>query len=266
VEQARDEDVSVASAARFDELVAEIVPKLRRLGPELSERALMESAARLAEHRLAGERSALTARGRLEPPGIAATPHSGAGSSVASPAESSLNPLDDERVRALVVALTHRLRATCGHLSEGELIGLATRMARLELGDPPAATPAGQRASAGGSTTPARPAVRALDPTTIAQLADRYAQAAAVIVNHQLLGCVTGAIAGYLSALGLVRALSLQSSGALTIPLVVLAAATMGLMAGRRSGRERAAAIRDGARTLLEGGPGGRKDGKAGGR
>lgn len=42
-------------AARFNALVAELIPKIRRLGPELSEEALIETAERLADHRLASE-------------------------------------------------------------------------------------------------------------------------------------------------------------------------------------------------------------------
>lgn len=41
--------------ARFNALVAELIPKIRRLGPDLSEEALLETAQRLAEHRLASE-------------------------------------------------------------------------------------------------------------------------------------------------------------------------------------------------------------------
>ena len=41
--------------ARFNALVAELIPKIRRLGPELSEEALIETAERLADHRLASE-------------------------------------------------------------------------------------------------------------------------------------------------------------------------------------------------------------------
>ena len=36
-------------------LVAELIPKIRRLGPDLSEEALIETAERLADHRLASE-------------------------------------------------------------------------------------------------------------------------------------------------------------------------------------------------------------------
>lgn len=41
--------------ARFHALVAELIPKIRRLGPDLSEEALIETAQRLADHRLASE-------------------------------------------------------------------------------------------------------------------------------------------------------------------------------------------------------------------
>lgn len=41
--------------ARFNALVAELIPKIRRLGPDLSEEALIETAERLADHRLASE-------------------------------------------------------------------------------------------------------------------------------------------------------------------------------------------------------------------
>jgi hypothetical protein len=47
--------LSEVRTARFNALVAELVPKIRRLGPELSEQALVETAERLANHRLASE-------------------------------------------------------------------------------------------------------------------------------------------------------------------------------------------------------------------
>jgi len=47
--------LSEVRTARFNALVAELIPKIRRLGPELSEEALIETAERLADHRLASE-------------------------------------------------------------------------------------------------------------------------------------------------------------------------------------------------------------------
>ena len=47
--------LSELRTARFNALVAELIPKIRRLGPELSEEALIETAERLADHRLASE-------------------------------------------------------------------------------------------------------------------------------------------------------------------------------------------------------------------
>ena len=49
------EVLSEVRIARFNALVAELIPKIRRLGPELSEQALIETAERLANHRLASE-------------------------------------------------------------------------------------------------------------------------------------------------------------------------------------------------------------------
>ncbi|HEX6598557.1 MAG TPA: hypothetical protein VF034_04485 [Gemmatimonadaceae bacterium] len=47
--------LSEVRTARFNALVAELIPKIRRLGPDLSEEALIETAERLADHRLASE-------------------------------------------------------------------------------------------------------------------------------------------------------------------------------------------------------------------
>ena len=47
--------LSEVRIARFNALVAELIPKIRRLGPDLSEEALIETAERLADHRLASE-------------------------------------------------------------------------------------------------------------------------------------------------------------------------------------------------------------------
>jgi hypothetical protein len=49
------EVLSEVRTARFNALVAELIPKIRRLGPDLSEEALIETAQRLADHRLASE-------------------------------------------------------------------------------------------------------------------------------------------------------------------------------------------------------------------
>ena len=54
MDETRDVLTSVRTA-RFHALVAELIPKIRRLGPELSDQALIETAERLADHRLASE-------------------------------------------------------------------------------------------------------------------------------------------------------------------------------------------------------------------
>jgi hypothetical protein len=43
-----------------------------------------------------------------------------------------LDPLASDTVRALAVDIAYRLRSVCAHLSEGDLVRLATSMALLE--------------------------------------------------------------------------------------------------------------------------------------
>jgi hypothetical protein len=39
------------------------------------------------------------------------------------------DPLDSPRIRALALEIAYRLRPVCGHLPEGELVRLVTRLA-----------------------------------------------------------------------------------------------------------------------------------------
>ena len=52
-----------------------------------------------------------------------------AGHTVPAPSATDDDPLASPRVRALAMEIAYRLRPVCGHLPEGELVRLVTRLA-----------------------------------------------------------------------------------------------------------------------------------------
>lgn len=64
-----------------------------------------------------------------------------AGHSVPAPSAPDDDPLASPRVRALAMEIAYRLRPVCGHLPEGELVRLVTRLALAQQGAP---TPGGR--------------------------------------------------------------------------------------------------------------------------
>ena len=48
---------------------------------------------------------------------------------VVPPPSATDDPLASPRIRALAMDIAHRLRPVCGHLPEGELVRLVTRLA-----------------------------------------------------------------------------------------------------------------------------------------
>ena len=54
------------------------------------------------------------------------------------------DPLGSPRVRALAMDIAFRLRPICGHLPEGELVKLATRLAVAQNRSGPTGAPSGR--------------------------------------------------------------------------------------------------------------------------
>lgn len=260
MEQARQHPPETTSP-RFEALVAEIVPKLRRLGPQLSEQTLRQTAERLAAHRLASERPAeLAAAGNAVAPSYPSFPVY---------EDSAHSPLDDANVRHLAVSLAHRMRPVSQHLTEGELVSLATRMAVLET------TASSSRVGGGtgmitslstaaptpidnGSPTPRWSTgddtgrTHDYDSTTVTAMAERYASAEAALTTFPWLGLFSGAGIGYVAGLVVSHALGMRVDLEVTTTIVlVLFCATVGLMIGRVKGNLESHRLREEARATL---------------
>lgn len=250
------------TSARYEALVAEIVPKLRRLGPQLSEQTLLQTAERLAAHRLASEQLAATGSGQSV---SAETSYP----SFAADADGGLSPLDDAKVRHLAVSLAHRMRPVSLHLSEGELVSLATRMAVLETssasqtgnGNATGGFTNGGARSVGGAGEPASGAPGGgarggphgeYDAATVTAMAELYAKADAALTTYPWLGLFAGASLGYMASLAAARTLDLRVDNAITTSVVlVLFGATIGLLLGRAKGNLESHRLREDARATL---------------
>jgi hypothetical protein len=258
MEQARHERLEPTSA-RYQALVAEIVPKLRRLGPQLSEQTLIQTAERLAAHRLASEQQA--ASGSQDTGGRESYP------SFPVDADSAVSPLDDARVRHLAVSLAHRMRPVSQHLSEGELVSLATRMAVLEASSPstqPGGTgngtvvplssaPSHQAGGPGSAGAPPTGGVETpYDAGTVTAMAELYARADAALTTYPWLGLFAGASLGYAGSVLASRTLNLGVDNAVTTSVVmVLFGSTIGLLLGRAKGNIESHRLREEARATL---------------
>ncbi|HEY2065158.1 MAG TPA: hypothetical protein VGG84_04315 [Gemmatimonadaceae bacterium] len=268
MEQAQHQQPEPRSA-RYDALVAEIVPKLRRLGPQLSEQTLLQTAERLAAHRLASEQLVASGSSRNES-NEPSYPSFASLDAAALDAEGGVSPLDDANVRHLAVSLTHRMRSVSLHLSEGELVSLATRMAVLEASSPshttgngngsPGALTNGGTRSAGGAAGPAAgapggsgPGSRGdYDAATVTAMAELYAKADAALTTYPWLGLFAGASLGYLISLVAAHGLELRVDNAITTSVVfVLFGATIGLLLGRAKGNIESHRLREDARATL---------------
>lgn len=261
MEQTQHERLEPTSA-RYQALVAEIVPKLRRLGPQLSEHTLLETAERLATHRLASE--------QLGPRSLAENGDTAAYPSFAVPdGDGPVSPLDDAHVRELAVSLTHRMRPVSLHLSEGELVSLATRMAVLESSSPSSHTSANggsvvtltnatsaRSASGAGSSGPGgtdNPSGGGqYDATTVTVMAELYARAGAALSTYPWLGLFAGASLGYTCSAIATSLLELGIDNAVaTSVMFVLFGATIGLLLGRAKGNIESHRLREEARATL---------------
>lgn len=264
MEQARHERLEPTSA-RYQALVAEIVPKLRRLGSQLSEQTLLQTAERLAAHRLASEQ--LGASRSSEGNDDATYP-----SFPVPDADSNVSPLDDARVRELAVSLAHRMRPLSLHLSEGELVSLATRMAVLESSSP-SSHPSGnggsvttltnatsaQSAGGSGSSGPGEPGDpiaggrdEQYDAVTVTAMAELYARAEAALSTYPWLGLFAGASLGYVTGAIATSVLDLSVDNAVTASvMLVLFGATIGLLLGRAKGNIESHRLREDARATL---------------
>lgn len=259
MEQARHQAPEPTSA-RYQALVAEIVPKLRRLGPQLSEQTLLQTAERLAAHRLASEQLA-----------AAESSHGGHDTSYpsfpASDLDGAISPLDDANVRHLAVSLAHRMRPVSLHLSEGELVSLATRMAVLESSAPSqttstgglvALTSSGSSRSATDSSGSGAPGGGDVghepeyDAATVTAMAELYARADAARTTYPWLGLLAGASLGYIASMVASHGLELRVDNAVTTSVVlVLFGSTIGLLLGRAKGNLESHRLREDARATL---------------
>lgn len=249
------------TSARYEALVAEIVPKLRRLGPQLSEQTLQQTAERLAAHRLASEQVAASGSSQTD----SAAPSYPSFTSY--DVDGGVTPLDDAKVRHLAVSLAHRMRPVSLHLSEGELVSLATRMAVLEASASSSQTSGNgsaggftnggaQSMSGSGGSVPGAPGEGKprgeYDAATVTAMAELYAKADAALTTYPWLGVFAGGSVGYLTGLVAARGLNLRVDNALTTSVVlVLFGATFGLLLGRAKGNIESHRLREEARATL---------------